>query len=660
MSTYIMPIEQVFLEYILKLGKTVFFPGTIMLEMIEESKLDENEKELLNNILIKNQRLFDNSGSLAFILFTSDITPDDLTSDISNVDKVFSFADRALDFVRIRECPFKRPEYLIGMAGLLEGKRYLLAVESDYTIRIVFQGKDYFYSMQKGIGLDVGSREDDAPDLYNILFSSRTDEVYNKYRQLITDACTALKINDESRCFVYLFSKVDGMGLCDSFHFQENKKRVLSLISKNQREFDIRSNNLYFYSKMIRTEIVHKGGKVTDFMSIEDAHKMSQELFNTIIDFSCAAINTPYRTLDEFKNYLSSIVGRYIYNSPQEANNNEMIPLVRNMTTYAVAVEGLNISTPEKRGSFLLLPSIKDFSYDNYTRNHVTKDLGGEFEEIFSSFTMEDMEYAIEYLARMDDRKYNSAIIVGLNMPKIFAEEIASPIKRDYFVDYICNEFNYVLYYDMLGYGEIVNDYLPPRIGINDGIRSVFELIEEEGLYLLEINGRVYNQYSIPELRYRVVMSEVDDIYKLLFEPSDYVKSVYREVLANVCESQYFEDLSQRICFLYDIFDSLDPRGIDDKPIKYTFTFLASDRLDYNQKKTEFENKRTKYRNPILHGGRTIYELVDNETDIINLIWYLERIIVDYTREICSLDIRSWEELDEKYRNNQRRLGLIR
>lgn len=89
---------------------------------------------------------------------------------------------------------------------------------------------------------------------------------YITKRICLAEACEALQIIDETRCFIFLFSKIDGMGLCDTYSFTNNKKRILSIIAKNQLDFDRISSQLYFYSKEIRTEIVHKGRKIDELL----------------------------------------------------------------------------------------------------------------------------------------------------------------------------------------------------------------------------------------------------------------------------------------------------------------------------------------------------------------------------------------------------------
>ena len=47
MNLYILPVQRVLLEYVLKLGDMIFFPGDVSNEAIEYSNLLDDEKEKL-------------------------------------------------------------------------------------------------------------------------------------------------------------------------------------------------------------------------------------------------------------------------------------------------------------------------------------------------------------------------------------------------------------------------------------------------------------------------------------------------------------------------------------------------------------------------------------------------------------------------------------
>ena len=83
----------------------------------------------------------------------------------------------------------------------------LFSINDDYSIWAYINGEEEFYLMQKGIGLDLGMAENNDTRLYRVIYSHRNDEVYNLYRRYIAEACEALQIIDETRCFIFCFQK---------------------------------------------------------------------------------------------------------------------------------------------------------------------------------------------------------------------------------------------------------------------------------------------------------------------------------------------------------------------------------------------------------------------------------------------------------------------
>lgn len=377
MNLYILPVQRVLLEYVLKLGDTIFFPGDASIEDIEYSNLLDDDKEKIRLILEHNQSFFRKQlAGLPFLLISSQYNISEINNNVTIFEKILDDANRQLDYIRILECPFNRPEYTIGIPGLINGKRILFSLNDDYSIGTYINGEEEFYSMQKGIGLDLGVTENDDSRLYRAIYSNRNDEVYNLYRRYIAEACEALQILDETRCFVFLFSKIDGMGLCDTYSFTDNKKRILSIVAENQSNFDVISSQLYFYSKEVRTEIVHKGRKIDELVSIREAREINQELFNIIIQFCTKVIDSGITDIGLLKEYILQEAGKYSYKVPQDQSLARLPAIYYQKTIYVASLEGLQISYPEKRGNYLLLPSLNQFKYKKYYNNYVLKDLG--------------------------------------------------------------------------------------------------------------------------------------------------------------------------------------------------------------------------------------------------------------------------------------------
>lgn len=657
MNAYILPVQRVLLEYVLKLGDMILFPGDASNEDIENSSLLDDEKDKLRLVVENNQRFFAECSACAyFLLLSSQYDINEINNDITIFEKILYDANRQFDYIRIQECPFSRPEYTIGIPGLIDGKRILFSINDDYSIGACISGEEEFYLMQKGMGLDVGVRENNDPELYRAVFSQRNDEVYNLYRHYMAEACEALQINDETRCFIFLFSKIEGMALCDTDNFTDNKKRILSIMAENQSNFDDLSSQLYFYSKEIRTEVVHKGKRIDELVSLREAHKINQRLFNIIIEFCLKVIETEINSMESLKEYILNEVEKYSYKSPQERSIARLPAINYQRTTYVASLEGLQIRYPQKRGNYLLLPSLSQFGYDRYYENYVLKELGRNYESIFEDFSIEDFEYIIEILLRCERANNRYPRVIGLNLPKISDEYFCSPIIREQFVDYICNELNECLYYDMLSGGDIVNgEVLPPRVGLRTGIREIYEFVEDkEELFLRPVLGRVYSEYQIPSQTYNCIKLYKDDTYEILFGNVNYIDNLCKRLLVNICESEYVRDWTQRMSYLFDTFDGIDPRNYNkEKVIKLVFTILAIDKEEYLRNKKRYEQLKQKYRNPILHGGKSIFEIEPDINEIRMVDTYLRKTILDYCLKIHSLRISTWEELDNAYREQQ-------
>ena len=156
------------------------------------------------------------------------------------------------------------------------------------------------------------------------------------------------------------------MVLCYTYSFTDNKKRILSIVAENQSNFDVISSQLYFYSKEVRTEIVHKGRKIDELVSIREAREINQELFNIIIQFCTKVIDSGITDIGLLKEYILQEAGKYSYKVPQDQSLARLPAIYYQKTIYVASLEGLQISYPEKRGNYLLLPSLNQFKYKKY------------------------------------------------------------------------------------------------------------------------------------------------------------------------------------------------------------------------------------------------------------------------------------------------------
>lgn len=251
-------------------------------------------------------------------------------------------------------------------------------------------------------------------------------------------------------------------------------------------------------------------------------------------------------------------------------------------------------------------------------------------------------------------------IVIGLRLPKMIEDYKNSVYLREKFVDYVCNRLNIALYYDMLNGGDIINNsILPPRVGVSSGIRLIHEFVEDEELWIQAIPGRVFGEYYIPDVKYKCVDTSKDEIYEILFEDNNVIDSLCKYTLINLCENRYIDDLTQRISDLFNIFDGLDPRTFNkEKAIQYVFSYISTDKNDYLENKANYEKLKDKYRNPILHGGKIIFDIEPNKNEITKLEIQIREFIETFCFNIHSMKIDTWEQFDFEFRNQQRRLKL--
>lgn len=85
---------------------------------------------------------------------------------------------------------------------------------------------------------------------------------------------------------------------------------------------------------------------------------------------------------------------------------------------------------------------------------------------------------------------------------------------------------------------------------------------------------------------------------------------------------------------------------------------LSTNKAEYLKNKQEYDQLKNKYRNPLLHGGKCIFEIESDINKLENIALYLRKIIIDYCLKIHSLNISTWEELDNMYKKQQKDLKL--
>ena len=162
----------------------------------------------------------------------------------------------------------------------------------------IVTGSTIFYSLSEGIGCDAQGISIDEKTK-DMLLSSRNDDVYLKYRRILHRTCKSMEIFNVDNCFSFLCSTIESLINIESYGFTKKKIAILSFIVTEQKEFDILSQQFYFYSKLIRTEVVHFGKSLLNFFSWKEVYDILNDLFLLIIRFCESVIDSNIYTFDE-------------------------------------------------------------------------------------------------------------------------------------------------------------------------------------------------------------------------------------------------------------------------------------------------------------------------------------------------------------------------
>ena len=683
MLNYILiPIGNLHMEHIIKLGDFIFFPS-----YFEETSLrgginiSNSDLEFIENIFAHSPELIAQCAERALALAVARTQhPDDFVSNPASIEVIIESVNRAMDILRIELCQFDRPEQLPGFPSVIDNWRAVFILNCDFKYLNAMPLGQRYYDMQPGIGLDISNYglDTEAHPEYMILNSKRTDEVYLEYRNIVARACAAMHIVNINRSFVHLFSTVERLVGRGYVKFAERKKRMLSFIAESREEFRALSNQYYYFSKHLRTEIIHKGRNLLDFIPFREAMHLLAELMTLIIRFSLAAMNSDITIMAELDELLENGVGKFQYITPpnefEVSDTNPPYGALDNAPQVFIAeIKNLYIEKIVKLGNVLILPVNSAVNLQPFYRLYVyfdtvredaeqakyydTYDIDESLYEIdvLSLYTADDLEILFECLRHPDIREMNAASCVAIiTNHKWLKNGQWSPQNYALFADYLCDNINHAFSYILLSRKLMPGDILPSKAGIpcDGGARAVHRL-DERTNELHPIPGRVYAQYNDPAEPFcATALDQAFDLtlYSCLYhQPSNEHADHCRLALNSIVDCLYFSDLTIAISYMFDILDTLEPESTDGNNLKtHILPFISTSKKDYHARCARLKKIRKNYRNPLLHKGLSIYEITPDKSEVFCLFGEIRDIIVSYSKCTYALGIRNREELEEK------------
>ena len=596
---------------------------------------------------------------------------------IELVEHLIKPVDYALDSLRVSLNSFTFREQVIGTPGFYEGNKVAVVLSDNFESYKIIKGKEIYYGLSEGIGCDATGFYTDEND---ILLSFREDEVYVKYRNILHRLFKAIQIYDANTCFAYLFSTIEGLDCSTSHNFQDKKIRILSFIVNNQNEFDILSQQFYFYSKTVRTEIIHAGKSLYDILPWKEIYNLLDNLYLLVIRFCMASIESGVTTFSELNEKICEKCNEFLYSSPNsDIGISEMPVTVLGKCDYFAEVNNLNITTCLKIGETLFLPAnskdgIKEYYevYEYGLRLCMAYDLDekelqvdSDFPKyhLFSKFNVEEKSFTVwdvgvilTVLSRNISIDGPFAIIENQS----YWESPTNGFTYSFyceFSDIVCNTIQKRLNYLILSSDLKKDTILPSKVGINaTGIRAAY-ITPEESSSIYNLPGRVYGEYIEPHTPFIPSLTDCSEtLYNCFFgSRTDEVFSINRDALNRIAESTYFQDTNQTIITIFDAVDMLYPTTYDgNKLINRIATFCSNTQTEKNMLVNYLKDLRGNVRNPLLHGGKSIIDLQLNEDDAYTIINTIKSIVIRYCENTYMLDIHTFQELREEEKSKNK------
>lgn len=669
----IIPIQRLHIEHSIVL-KNITLSSNIALN--EGSNIFINNKKYAIGLLNKSNVL--NLFSECFAIYHIDEL-DICEDEIKLVEQLIKPVDYALDSLRVSLNSFSFREQVIGTPGFYEGNKVAVVLSDDFESYKIIKGKELYYELSDGIGCDATGFYTDEND---IVLSSREDEVYVRYRNTLHKLFKAIQIYDANTCFAYLFSTIEGMDCSASDNFKTKKIRILSFIAKSQNEFDILSQQFYFYSKIVRTEIIHAGKSLYDILPWNKINDLLDDLYFLVVRFCMASIESYATTFSELNEKICEKCNNFSYSSPNSDITIGEIPVtVSGKCDYLAEVNNLNITTCLKIGETLFLPvnikdKIKEFhevyehglelSMEYGLDEKVLKvdsdfpnyDLFSKFNVGEKSFTVWDVGVIMTVLSRNIRIDGPFAIIENQS----YWENPTNGFSHSFyceFSDIVCNTIQKRLNYLILSSDLKKDIILPSKVGINDTrIRAAY-IIPEGSRSIIPLIGRTYKEYIEPDIPFIPLLTDYSEtLYNCFFDlRSDEVFSTNRDALNRLAESIYFQDVNQTILTIFEAVDMLYPTTHDgNKLIKRIATFCCNTQTEKNILVDYLKDVREKVRNPLLHTGKLIIDLQLNEEDTYTIINKIKTIVIKYCENTYMLDIHTFQDLHEEEKSKNRSL----
>jgi hypothetical protein len=195
-------------------------------------------------------------------------------------------------------------------------------------------------------------------------------------------------------------------------------------------------------------------------------------------------------------------------------------------------------------------------------------------------------------------------------------------------------------------------ELLPGIAGVIGNYKRGF-IIDMDSNLVRDILGHVYNIYSIPGIGLEVDSSDLvnDEKFDALFmtERTDEVFLSCRSAIARINEAYYFNNYSAAFVYLISTLEMLASNEyMPFKKVKTNIAaFIATDKSDYHRICDLLRKMSEEIRTEIVHNGKSLYDLMDSEQELIKLFGFIVYTITTYCKNVVDTGIADFNDLIE-------------
>ncbi|WP_454054736.1 hypothetical protein [Clostridium sp. Marseille-Q7071] len=382
---------------------------------------------------------------------------------------------------------------------------------------------------------------------------------------------------------------------------------------------------------------MHKGKSILDVVTIKNANKIINSLFLIIYRFACKVIDSDIYCYDDLESELENSRDKFEEKKAIMPTIEENVEIVQSDNgiehIFLIPISNLKIDNIIHLGDMILIP--RQYNLD------LLKDDDLNINE----------EIMVEIRNSQEIAKLVSKSVVAVFKDKYLIKGEWHSEKEFSFLEILSKKVNRNMNYIILKYCKINNfNKMPSIAGITDGFRQGI-MINTNDLYIRGLLGEIYSLYcnSKEELVLKKCFPEKEDsiLYQLLYtKRNDEVYMNCREALSRICEAMYINDYTISVIHMFNTLDILEPSYFDeDKMRTHVVAFISNNKDEYRIRMQELKNISDKYRKQIFHHGKDIVQLCENKQEIDMLFEKISDIIIDYCKNVVSLNITTFEEL---------------